>query len=208
MNPLRYTLISDGSSDRMLLPVLDWLLLEHSDELFDSQWADLARLPRHPRGLRERVRVGLDLYPCDLLFVHRDAEDKHLSVRVDEIKAAVEEIESPPVVCVVPVRMVEAWFLFNAEALRLAAGNPAGREPLRLPASRRVEGLPDPKDLLFELLRNASGLAGRRLRELNPRTMVYRVASSIEDFSPLRQLSAFQELEKRLVAVLKDQGWN
>jgi len=88
MNQLRYTLISDGSSDRMLLPVLDWLLMQHSEEVFVPQWADLARLPRPPKGLRERLQVGLNQYPCELLFVHRDAEEKTWFVRRDEIQAA------------------------------------------------------------------------------------------------------------------------
>jgi hypothetical protein len=32
MRELRYTLLSDGSSDRALLPVLTWLLHEHTFE--------------------------------------------------------------------------------------------------------------------------------------------------------------------------------
>ena len=27
-----------------------------------------------PRGLSERIRAAVELYPCDLLFIHRDAE--------------------------------------------------------------------------------------------------------------------------------------
>ena len=207
MNRLRYTLISDGSSDRMLLPVLDWLLMQHSEEVFVPQWADLARLPRPPKGLRERLSVGLDQYPCELLFVHRDAEEKDWIVRRDEIQAALDGLETPPVVCVVPVRMLEAWFLFNAQALRRAAGNPEGRVRLSLPSLKKVETLPEPKELLFRLLKEASGHTGRRLRDLKPRSLVYQVANQIDDYAPLRDLHAFQALEAALVTVLKARGW-
>lgn len=75
MNQLRYTLLSDGSSDKALLPILTWLLrFHHVDCAIQSEWADLRRLPNPPRNLSEEIERSLELYPCDLLFVHRDAE--------------------------------------------------------------------------------------------------------------------------------------
>jgi hypothetical protein len=38
------------------------------------EWADLGRLPRPPAALQNRILAAIDLFPCDLLFVHRDAE--------------------------------------------------------------------------------------------------------------------------------------
>jgi predicted ATPase len=68
------------------------------------------------------------------LFVHRDAERELLEKRVAEIHSVVSEAAQtklvPPVVCVIPVRMQEAWFLFDESALRRAAGNPNGKQPL------------------------------------------------------------------------------
>src|SRR6476646_10612620 len=103
MRELRYTLLSDGSSDRALLPVLTWLLHEHTFEhAIQSEWADLRRLPKVPRTLTDRIRKSIELYPCDLLFVHRDAEREPHAVRRNEIWQAIEVvsrlIESPPVI--------------------------------------------------------------------------------------------------------------
>ena len=90
MRDLRYTLVSDGSSDRALMPLLTWLVRQQlgHDWAIQTAWADLTRLPRRPRGLEERIRAALDLFPCDLLLVHRDAERDPLEHRLEEIKTA------------------------------------------------------------------------------------------------------------------------
>jgi len=170
MRELRYTLVSDGSSDRALMPLLTWLLRQHLDENCPIQpaWADLTRLPRRPKGLEERVRAALDLFPCDLLFVHRDAERDPLERRLEEIKTACAALgDAVALVRVVPVRIQEAWLLFDEAAMRRAAGNPNGRDPLEIPPLRRLDKLPDPKETLQGLLRDASGLTGRRLKRFS-----------------------------------------
>lgn len=212
MNTLRYTLLSDGSADRALQHVLTWLLREHlAGWAIQPEWADLRRLPQPPRSLPDRIKIGIDLYPCDLLFIHRDAEREPRAVRVTEIRRAVEEVWEhlavPPVVCVVPVRMQEAWLLFDESALREAAGNPNGQHPLQLPDLADVERLPNPKRTLHDLLRAASDLPARRSRRLNLGALVHRMASLIDDFSPLRQLSAFRELETDFKRTVDAQGW-
>lgn len=201
MGELRYTLVADGPTDDALLPMLNWLLAEHLPEWsIQAQHADWWRLPQRRQGLREHLEKGLELYPCDLLFVHRDAEREPLENRVDEITRAVLELRNwPRYVCVVPVRMTEAWFLFNEAAIRRAAGNPNGRQELDLPPLRKVEELPDPKRTLRQLLELASGLKGRRLHNLKatPR----RVADFIDDFSPLRTLPASQRVEMEIQTI-------
>ena len=72
MRALVFTLLSEGSSDRTLIPILLWTLRQHSESVFQPQWADLRRLPNPPRSLEQRLQAALALYPCDLLFVHRD----------------------------------------------------------------------------------------------------------------------------------------
>ena len=99
--------------------------------------------------------------------------------------------------CVVPVRMQEAWLLFDEAALRTAAGNPRGRQELQLPRLGDIERLPDPKAILRQIIRTASGLSGRRLHRLEVSTQ--RVAELIDDFTPLRALLAFQALEQELI---------
>lgn len=208
MIPLTFTLVSDGSSDRALTPVLTWLLRQHSTRDFVSQWADLRQLRQPAKSLSEKIGWALALYPCDLLFVHRDAEGKSRDVRVTEIREhLVQAAPEHPAVCVVPVRMQEAWLLFNEAVIRLAADNPRGRMPLELPPLERLEDLADPKDLLWSSLMTASGLRPGRRHRFFPAARIHRVAELIEDFSPLRRLSAFQALEEDVKAALAERLW-
>jgi hypothetical protein len=212
MKELRYTLSSEGSSDQALLPILSWLLRQHTVEYaIQAQWADLRRLPRPPHGLPEKIELSLKLYPCNLVFIHRDADRLPHSDRVAEIRDTINQLDSldlPPVVCVVPVRMQEAWLLFNETALRHAVGNPNGNQRLEMPPIKRLETLPNPKDVLYELLREASGLRGRRRRNFPVNTVARRVAEFIDNFSPLRALPAFNALEDEIRGTIKDQGWS
>lgn len=218
MTDLRYTLISDGSSDTALIPILTWLLEESGVRLaIQPVWADLRRLPRPSRTLPDKIRHGIDLYPCDLLFVHRDAENQGRETRVREIERAVIELtqgavrENPGVpchVCVVPVRMTEAWLLFDEAAIKRAAGNASGPEPLELPAVGALETLPNPKGTLYDLLRHASGLNGRRLEQFPVSYHAPRVSNFISDFSALRPLQAFQTLENELRQVVRERQWD
>jgi hypothetical protein len=206
--PLTFTLLADGSSDRALLPVLRWLLRQGSARDFVDQWADLRQLRRPPRLLSERIRAALALYPCDLLFVHRDAEGESRETRVAEIREHLDaEGSGQTVLCVIPVRMQEAWFLFDEAAIRSAADNPRGRMSLAVPPLERLEEIPDPKDLLWNLLSTASGLRSGRLRRFSPAPRIHRLADLIEDFSPLRRLSAFQALEEELQRLLIERSW-
>ena len=55
MRTIRYTLLSDGSSDKMLMPILDWLLYQHCPEYsVKSAWADLANFRGHLKLYRIR----------------------------------------------------------------------------------------------------------------------------------------------------------
>lgn len=207
MKSLRYTLLSDGSSDRALMAALDWLLRKHSRNAFVGQWADLRLLPQPPQGLERRVELCLELYPCELLFVHRDAESASYEERVGEIRRKLTSIAVPPTVCVVPVRMQEAWFLFDEAAIREAAGNPNGSVRLELPSLRKVERISKAKDVLLELLRKASGLSGRRLKSFDARAHIHRLAQIIEDYSPLLEVPAFRALDTELKKVLAGNSW-
>lgn len=213
MKELRYTLISDGSSDKALMPILTWLLRVHKVECaIQPTWADLRRLPKPPKTLLPRIISSLELYPCDLLFVHRDAEKEAHENRVVEIQEAVQEavkesVAVPPSVCVVPVRMQEAWLLFDETALRKAAGNPRGHQPLQLPNISTLEQQPDPKNILYQLLSQASGLTSRRLKQFPVNERIHRLAELIDDFSPLRLLPAFNALEAEVEQVIQAQDW-
>lgn len=210
MKALRYTLLSDGSSDKMLMPILNWLLGQHLESIpFKEAFADfdLLRKPPELRRLDLRIKTAIDLFPCDILFVHRDAEKGSYQDRVVEIQDALQQIgqENPTfwAVKVIPIRMSEAWLLIHEGAIRAASGNRNGKHSLPLPPLNKLESLPDPKSKLIELIRLASDLKGRKLQRLNERSAIHRVATYIPDFQDLRKLSAFRNLEQELVETLK-----
>src|SRR5262249_25492343 len=146
------------------------------------------------------------------LFVHRDSEGDLQHVRTEEIHqalaAAAQRVQVPPTVCVVPVRMQAAWLLFDEQAIRWAAGNPHGRASLILPPLNTLAQLPDAKRVLYDLLREASGLTGRRRRQFQALTLARAVAEVINDFSPLRTLGAFRRLEDEIRRVAHTHGWH
>jgi hypothetical protein len=151
-------------------------------------------------------------YPCDLLFIHRDAEGERLARRVAEVRTALEASSSGedgrmPAVLVIPIRMMEAWLLFDKARLREAAGCPRGNTPLDVPTLRSCERLADPKERLHRCLRAASEKRGRHLKKFNVDAAIHRLSDLIPDFSPLRRLSAFQRLEEELRAVLRAKHW-
>ena len=214
MDRLRYTLLSDGSSDRALLPVLSWVLQAVGGvDLPHGEWADLSVLRRGTTSLAGRIQWAVDLFPCDLLFIHRDAERQPPRVRYDEIEAASQVVSAPAsqisYICVVPVRMQEAWLLFDEQAIRVAAGNPGGVHSLGLPRLEELESLPDPKATLHGALERASGLVGRRLKKFEPRRRCFDVAEAAADggLEPLTALPAFARLMADVAALRDAQGF-
>ncbi|HSK81416.1 MAG TPA: hypothetical protein VLQ45_33490 [Thermoanaerobaculia bacterium] len=208
---LRYTLLSDGSSDQALLPILDWLLRRNGVSCaIEGKWADLRYARLASRRLEDRIERALDLYPCDLLFIHRDAEKESYEARKSEILAALSQVQNlgSSSVCVIPVRMQEAWLLFDESAIRRAAGNPNGRQRLTMPRIGDLEGLPDPKNTLHMLLLEASGLQGRRRRKFSAESGSRRVVEFIEDFSTLLSLSAVAWLDEDVRVAVQSNRWS
>ncbi len=154
--------------------------------------------------------MSLELYPCDLLFIHRDAEKESHEIRINEIRTTLSQLSyviSVPTVCVVPVHMTEAWLLFDTIALRKAASNPNGKINLQLPILKQIDCEPDPKKVLHNLLRQASELPAGRIRKFSVHERVHRVAELIDDFSSLRVLPAFVALESEIEDVIEKKGW-
>jgi len=192
--PLACTLAGDGATDRCLRVVLEWIIPQTS-LLQDRGF--LVQVAAPGANLAERLRKAFREFPCDVLFIHRDAEREPRARRLEEIRRAVAAAGIPAYVPMVPVRMTEAWLLFDESAIRRAAGNPNGRTSLPLPQLNRLENMADPKSILRDCLIRASEKTGRRLRqfERDLSERAERVAELIADFSPLRQLPAFRALE-------------
>lgn len=198
---LRFTLLADGSSDAVLMPILDWLVREHAPE-FRSVGQFARDFGRIGNDLESRVKAALERFPCDLLFIHRDAEGMSREQRLEEIRAAM-NARAVPYVAVIPVRMTEAWLFADEDAIRFAAGNSSGRNRLALPAKRRWEQTRDPKAELMEALRVASGRSGRALTKFDPERQRHLITTRSASFDALRGLAAFDALEADLTNQLE-----
>jgi len=196
------TLLADGSSDRVLLPILQWLMDQHCHAATELNFAEY--LPSEPATLTERISAALDYYPCHLLFVHRDAEGDDPALRQAQIDAAWAGCNpAVQLVSVVPVRMTEAWLLVDEVAIRCAAGNPNGVAALDLPKPGKLAQHKGPKSALFDALRTASGRSGARLKDFHPESRRHRVTELMATFAPLRSLPSFERLEAQLQKVFQ-----
>jgi hypothetical protein len=157
-------------------------------------------IPAHG-PLAPRLTAAARNYGGDVILCHRDAEKETHEARVAEILESAKDI-ALPVVPVVPVRMLEAWLLHDEKAIRSAANNVNGTNPLNLPAVNRIEKIADPKQALFAALEAATGWRPQRLRRFNVHHARSRVTSFVDDFSRLRALPAFLAFEQRLVATV------
>lgn len=197
MKRITATLVTDGSSDKLLAPLIELLFDAHTELAYQVNCAE--GLPPASRGLQARIDSALELFPCDFLFVHRDAEGIEATDRQQEIEASWRSSRQTAVlICVVPVRMTEAWLIANERPIRSAVGNPNGTELLDLPAIKDIESLPDPKEILFAALKAASGLNPSRKRHFNPHQFRHRVSELTEDLTSLRKLVSFKHLEDQI----------
>jgi hypothetical protein len=206
---IRFSLLTDGSSDRCLLILLRWLIGEAVENVnIESHWVDFRHLSRRPEGLTQRLRASMKQYPSDILFVHRDAEGQPWQDRIEEIRGAAEAAGGVGWIAVVPVRMTEAWLLVDEDAIRLAADNPRGTVPLGLPAARVVESDADPKETLRVALVTASEKRGRRLRRFRETISqrIQRVAELMTDYSGLQEVPSFQRLRADTGEALRTMG--
>ena len=208
MRPLSFTVSADGSSDSVLVPILRWAVTRYHPLVSPSiNFVDYNVSGRPKGGLAQRLAEAMRLYPGDILVVHRDAEAQSPLQRETEIRNALAGLVGPkPSVFLIPVRMTEAWLLLDESAIRRAADNPAGRNQLDLPPVARLERLPDPKQMLHDALRTASGYSGRRLRNVRPEQQVRRVAELVGSFELIENLDAFLRFRRSLGDAIRMSG--
>ncbi|WP_070108235.1 hypothetical protein [Burkholderia plantarii] len=198
---IRYTLLADGTSDGVLLPIIRWVIeTNFTDIELEGELAGRG-IPPLGEGLLKRVRAAAELYGCDVLFVHRDAERDGYPLRRQQLERDLEAFDRGWIP-IIPVRMSEAWLFGSEQAIRTAAGNPNGNSRLTVPAKGRWESRPDPKAELFKLLDTAADLSKRRT--INKGRCRLRVAELTTDYSHLRGLPSFDAFEADVVRVFND----
>lgn len=201
VNNIEFTFLSDGTSDKMLISPINWLLrLKFPECPINVNFADLRQVLQGKESLSDKICLAIELFPCRVLIIHRDTENKTYEFRKQEIEKAIEKAicndKIPEVVLVIPSKMSEAWMLIDANAIRNAAGNPNGKVQLNLPELNKLERISDPKSELLKLLKTATELTPRRLKKFNSHSAILRLAECIEDFSALRSLESFRCLER------------
>lgn len=200
---MKYVLISDGSSDRVLLNIINYTLKQFYDIDFEGERAEFGFLKEKVSNLNRKIFYAIDLYEPKLIFIHRDAEKQSLENREQEIDSDLESVaedikKQKLFVKIIPVRMTESWLFIDEKAIRQAAGNPNGKVVLNLPKIKNIEQLSEPKDELERILKIASGLSGRKLRDLHTRHLIQLIPEFIEDFSPLEQFPSYQHFKKQI----------
>jgi Domain of unknown function (DUF4276) len=202
LSTLTATLVADGSSDyRALVPLITLLLDDITSLAFRINCAEGLG---EGHSLERRLPRAVELFPCDLLLVHRDAEGQSANHREEEIKRDLASAGvSVPHVCIVPVRMTEAWLLADESAIRAAVGNVQGSAALSLPLPHLIESAAA-KETLFRALEAASELGANRRRRFQPAQYRHRVAEAMTDLVGLRALPSFQRFENAVRQRLAD----
>lgn len=215
MSEIHSTLLAEGPNDEALTYHLTWLLSCHFPEDDVQPTAFVTKRGTGGKNLAQCMRIAVRNQPCDILFVHRDADSADAEPRHQEIQAAHARIreEFPNVVAVVPIQETESWLLFNADAIFAAVGRtPQGS--LALPPLSRIEQQSNPKEVFCETLREAHGSTGRRAADFNPHHSQHyiAIARAIADtpnaFKPLLDhVNAFQRLNRDIEALTRNHAW-
>lgn len=147
--------------------------------------------------MADKIRYGLDFFPCDIIFIHRDSDNQDPELRRAEIDKAYStvNVNSKPYICIIPVKSIEAWFLFNEQAIRDFVGNPNGKEDLKLPKVSQIESAAQPKNRLNFAFEAARRSQSRRTKSYETAESLITFAMELETYLPLRKLPAFSRLE-------------
>lgn len=166
---IKFSLVCEGTSDSSMVDHIKTLLVECGASSASGECPDLSRLPKPPGNtIKEKVDAVLKLESrLDIIFVHRDADAVGVTSRQNEIISQTSHVNNVLIVPVVPNKMTEAWLLLDKDKIITASGNRKYRGSIVFPTFRNVEDINDPKDELFKILRELSGLSGRKLDKFN-----------------------------------------
>lgn len=198
---IEFTFISEGKSDRALIPHLQTLCLRAGASEVLGDTADRSLYPQKIKAdLSSKIKAALDLSgKVDLIFIHRDADGAGRDARLQEIEVALRALRAPPLhVAIIPAREMEAWLLADEPAIRRIAGDPASAHDLGLPPLKLIEARAKPKECLWEALTRCTPAQGRRLKEFkepaNLSRLRARLLESLDIDGPVKQLHSWRAL--------------
>lgn len=222
MNTLVSALYAEGRSDERFLPpllqrTLAALLNQHAERAVDVLDPLIVRPVKQPTHEECILAAAQQAAGCHLLFVHADADERTSDrAYVERIEPGLSMVQSAGadgiavcrhIVPVVPVQMVEAWLLADAEALYDVVGVADITVSHLIPAAaHEIEGLSNPKARLLEIVRQAQAQRPRRRRSVALGEYYEPLANRIE-LHALRRLSAYRRLEEELHTVLQQLGF-
>ncbi|MGI6878358.1 hypothetical protein [Microbacterium sp. gxy059] len=198
----QFALLCEGTSDAPLVTALETLLVEAG---FDEVYGEAHTKRGSVEDALAEMAENRDSF--HIVFVHRDADRAGREARTSEIARAAANIawaegDEPRIVPVIPVTMTEAWLLLNEAEIRAVCGNPRGSEALDLPKPHEIEGIADPKAVLFDVLRQAAPQGGRRRLTVQALS-AWRshLVERLDVHGRVRSLGAWQALEDEIAAV-------
>lgn len=203
---IKALLIAEGTSDTALIPIARWCIRQHYDGDVDFIVASFNSVKKRPNNLTEKIRAAHILYPSvDVLIIHRDVDATSIKQREQEIStAAKSQKRTVNFIPITPMTMTESWLLIDERGIYSASGNPNGNGLISLPAPNRIERIRDPKAVLFDLIRTASGLSSHRRQYIDVQNARTQCGDFITQFEILRNLNSFKRFEKFVVDFLNN----
>jgi hypothetical protein len=221
---LQLALLAEGSSDHRFLPrILHKLTIdlcsaratrpiEVADEVFDLTALRISAGTKMEDRAERTRKILLDAARSfNILFIHADGGGDPQAVRASQFEPWADWTKGQDVlqesrpVAVIPIREMEAWSLADGDALRIAFGTVLSDEELGLPVrSRDVETISDPKKALEAV---HTRVIGRRRRKKERTTTFLSAIGERIRLDRLRQIPAFEVLERDLQEALQDLGY-
>lgn len=222
MSKLVSALYAEGRSDERFLPILlqrtlAVLLNQHAERAVDVLDPLVVRPAKHPTREESILAAAQQAAGYHILFVHADADaDNTEQAYMRRIEPGLSMVQSAHtngisvcrhLIAVIPVQMVEAWLLADAEALSETVGIPAAVAMRLMPSTpHEIERLSDPKSRLLEIIRYAQAQRPRRRRSVALGEYYEPMANRI-GLQALQRLPSYQYLEQELQDVLQQLGF-
>jgi hypothetical protein len=135
-----------------------------------------------------------------ILFVHADGMSRPATIRRQQIEPGLNGFLAQVLeyryagVAVVPIREMEAWAIWDGDALRKAFGSTLSDAELGIPTrAREVEREPDPKNVLDNAY---AAVTGRRRDHADTAAAFLTLIAEAVDLSKLSSLRAFRTLRR------------